>query len=182
MRMRAGETQTLESLREGLARLGYDLTPSEVSALLEGLDADAEGRLDTSAFVASQLDWASLAASNRDLFLDSARRAFEGLGADEASGRLSTDALLGVLRSRLPETEVDWAVEDALVGAGYADAEEIDFEGFLKIMRANSVDDVGALEQYDPRLTSAQLAALEASAHGGAHLAAILEKEDERQE
>lgn len=35
-----------------------------------------------------------------------------------------------------------------------ADEEEIDFEGFIKIMRASSVDSLDHLDQYDARLTT----------------------------
>ena len=34
-----------------------------------------------------------------------------------------------------------------------ADEEEIDFEGFVKIMRAGSVDSLDHLDQYDARLS-----------------------------
>lgn len=70
-------------------------------------------------FVASQLDWAALQESHRELWLECARRAFEGLAAD-ADGRLRVEALIGALRGKLPAAEVDYAVEDALVEAGYA--------------------------------------------------------------
>lgn len=55
----------------------------------------------------------------RDLWLECARRAFAGLDAD-SDGRLSVETLIGTLRDKLPATEVDYAVEDALVEAGYA--------------------------------------------------------------
>ena len=35
-----------------------------------------------------------------------------------------------------------------------ADEEEIDFEGFIKIMRASSVDSLDHLDQYDARLAN----------------------------
>ena len=35
-----------------------------------------------------------------------------------------------------------------------ADEEEIDFEGFIKIMRAGSVDSLDHLDQYDARLST----------------------------
>lgn len=34
-----------------------------------------------------------------------------------------------------------------------ADEEEIDFEGFIKILRATSVDSLDDLDQYDARLS-----------------------------
>ena len=91
-----------------------------------------------------------------------------------------------VLRAKLPAPEIDYAVEDALVDAGYkgasttlhelpfctifsgqhfpqwctadnckfcsADEEEIDFEGFIRILRADSEDSLDNLDQYDARL------------------------------
>lgn len=71
-------------------------------------------------FVASQLDWAALQESNRELWLECARRAFEGLAAGPDNGRLPVEALIGALRGKLPAAEVDYAVEDALLEAGYA--------------------------------------------------------------
>lgn len=35
-----------------------------------------------------------------------------------------------------------------------ADEEEIDFEGFVKIMRAGSIDSLDNLDQFDARLSS----------------------------
>jgi hypothetical protein len=55
----------------------------------------------------------------RDLWLECARRAFAGLDAD-SDGRLSVESLIGALRDKLPAAEVDYAVEDALLEAGYA--------------------------------------------------------------
>lgn len=108
---------------------------------------------------------------------------FEGL--DGTSNGLTTSKLMEVLRAKLPAPEIDYAVEDALVDAGYkganltsrarsycmmacdqheglltvlltsscfADEEEIDFEGFMRILRADSEDSLDNLDQYDARL------------------------------
>lgn len=45
-----------------------------------------------------------------------ARKVFEGF--DDANG-LTIQRLMSVLREKLPAAEVDYAVEDALVDAGY---------------------------------------------------------------
>lgn len=216
---------TAEALREALYRLGYELTDSEVAALLREVD-DADGKLAQPAFVASQLDWHVLASNNRraclgsqpawpaslagacwqcppqgrkqnknndhtcgththtrararalslslararspcrDLWLECARRAFEGLDA-AGGGRLPATSLVTVLRGRLPVAEVDAAVEDALVEAGLADAESVDFEGFLRVLApSNSCGSLDSLDAYDPRLrASAEL--LDLSVHG----------------
>lgn len=38
----------------------------------------------------------------------------------DSDGRLTVDNLIATLRAKLPAAEVDYAVEDALVEAGYA--------------------------------------------------------------
>ncbi len=115
----------------------------------------------------------------RGQWLTAARSVFEGL--DAGSTGLTTSKLMQVLRDKLPSAEVDYAVEDALVEAGYkgrrasfavrlparlqrpsrvtdaawvraTDEEEIDFEGFVRILRASSADSLDNLDQYDARL------------------------------
>ena len=53
----------------------------------------------------------------REHWLTAARKVFEGL--DGGSTGLTTTKLMQVLRAKLPSAEVDYAVEDALVDAGY---------------------------------------------------------------
>jgi hypothetical protein len=48
---------TAEQLAEGLVQLGYALEPTEVARLVEQLDLDADGRVENSEFLASQIDW-----------------------------------------------------------------------------------------------------------------------------
>ena len=55
----------------------------------------------------------------REQWLECCKRAFEGLERDSA-GRVTSSSLLEGLRSRLPAAEIEYAVEDALVEAGYA--------------------------------------------------------------
>lgn len=142
-------------MSEGLRQLGYDLEPSEVAILMQQLDLNSDGQVHAPEFVASQMDWADLQESNRDLWLECARRAFEGLDSN-SDGRLKVESLLGTLRAKLPAAEVDYAVEDALVEAGYADADEVDFDGFLRMVRVGSYDSLDALEQYDARYAGSQ--------------------------
>jgi hypothetical protein len=52
----------------------------------------------------------------REQWLAAARKVFEGL--DGANG-LTSQKLLEVLREKIPSAEVDYAVEDALLDAGY---------------------------------------------------------------
>ena len=55
----------------------------------------------------------------REQWLECCRRAFGGLERDSA-GRVTSTSLLEGLRSRLPAAEIEYAVEDALIEAGYA--------------------------------------------------------------
>ena len=55
----------------------------------------------------------------RDQWLEYAAKAFSTLDAD-TNGRISAADLMRMLGSKLPEHEVEYAVEDALVDAGYA--------------------------------------------------------------
>ncbi|KFM26919.1 Calcium-dependent protein kinase 29 [Auxenochlorella protothecoides] len=151
MRFRPGEALSAEALCEALHRLGYHLEPSEVSMLLRELDRDADGAIHPSEFVASQLDWGAMQQSNRDLWLECARRAFSGLDTDK-DGRVDADALLSVLRSKLPAAEVDYAVEHAMVEAGHADADDMDFEGFLRLLHMDAGEASDALHLYDARM------------------------------
>ena len=123
MRFRDGEALSSEALSSALRKLGYDIAPSEVDTLLAELAPEAEGAaIHANQFVASQLDWRDLQQDNRNLWLECARRAFQGLDADR-DGRINADQLLAVLKSKLPAAEVDYAVERALVEAGYAGEE-----------------------------------------------------------
>eukprot|EP00891_Asterochloris_glomerata_P009509 jgi/Astpho2/9509/Aster-x0393 len=100
------------------------------------MDLRDEGRVGQPAFVASQLDWRAFQRNykDQDQWLEYAAIAFSTLDAD-TNGRISAADLMRMLGSKLPEHEVEYAVEDALVDAGYADADNMDFEGFLKLLR-----------------------------------------------
>ena len=164
MHFRTGQGLTREAMGAALRQLGYDLEPTEVDVLMDQMDLDADRLVQPSEFVASQLDWGALQASHAEAWLECARRAFADL--DRASaGRLSVDDLVAALRAKLPPAEVDFAVEDALLEAGQADAEAIDFEGFLRMLRVGSLDSLDSLDQYDPRLRRSM--DLDGSAHGG---------------
>lgn len=138
-------------LGEGLAKLGFVLEDSELNALMDQLDLNKDGVIGRSEFLASQMDWGFLQEDCRDLWLQCAQRAFAALDTDQ-DGKLSSRQLVEMLRSKLPAHEVDWALEDMMIEAGYADADEVDFEGFLRMARAGSQDPLDSLEQYEPRL------------------------------
>ncbi|BDA49651.1 probable calcium-dependent protein kinase 17 at N-terminal half [Coccomyxa sp. Obi] len=148
---REAEAVTEAELAQGLASLGFRLEASETRALVEKMDEHKSGAVRKSAFVASQLDWPAIQTDYREQWLAAAHKVFEGL--DGANG-LTIQRLMTVLREKLPAAEVEYAVEDALVEAGYKDEEEIDFEGFIKILRAGSTDSLDNLDQYDARLSN----------------------------
>lgn len=168
MHFRSNKGLGPEEMSAGLAQLGYDLEPSEVAILMQQLDIDADGQVAAPEFVASQMDWGALQENNRDLWLECARRAFAGLDAD-SDGRLSVETLIATLRDKLPATEVDYAVEDALVEAGYADADEVDFDGFLRMLRVGSYDSLDALDQYDARYGGSLHGRLSTELEGSRH-------------
>ena len=151
LKFRSGSGVTFEALGEGLQQLGYDLAPTEVEVLLSQLDINADKKVNPEEFVASQLDWTALRQNNRDLWLESARRAFADLDSN-SDGRITADELIANLKAKLPAAEVEYALEDAMLEAGAAGADEIDFEGFLKMISVGSVESMDALDQYEARM------------------------------
>ena len=151
LKFRKGKAITKESLIAGLSRLGYEVQPDEVSSLMEMLDLNKNDTIEASEFVASQLDWRDLQSNNKDLWIECARRAFEDLDSRSA-GHITVENIVSSLRDKLPEEEINYAVENALVDSGIMDPEEVDFEGFLKIVQMGSRTSLDSLDQYDPRL------------------------------
>jgi serine/threonine protein kinase/Ca2+-binding EF-hand superfamily protein len=140
-----------EALADGLRQLGYDLDPSEMAVLMDQLDLGGDQSVAPSEFLASQMDWGLMQRNNRDLWLECAKRAFADLDVN-SDGRLSAQELVASLRDKLPAEEVDFALEDAMMEAGGVDPEEIDFEGFLKMLHVGSFESLDSLDQYDDRL------------------------------
>lgn len=168
-----------DALAEGLHHLGYDLAPTEMAVLMDHLDLDADQRVKASEFIASQMDWGALQRSNRDLWLECARRAFADLDSN-ADGWVTAQELVSSLRKKLPEAEVDYAVEDALLEAGMAEAEDIDFEGFLNMLHVGSMESLDSLDQYDSRYDPrhSALDALDLSTHGMGRLSTVPENNE----
>jgi len=150
LRFRKGTSLDKDSLAKGLHSLGYDIQPDEVGQLMEQLDLNSDSKLEASEFVASQLDWPTLQKNNKEIWLESARRAFNDLDAS-SKGHISAGKIISALRKKLPDDEIDFAVEDALVESGIVDPEQIDFENFLQMARFGSLESLPSLEQYDPR-------------------------------
>lgn len=160
-------------LAEGLQRLGYALEEGEAERLLE--TAAGTSTVPKAKFLASQIDWGAYQMNFREQWLLAAKRAFDtiegaassllGGSGNPSRGALNSKALIDLLRQRLPWAEVDYAVEDALLEAGAVDADEIDFEGFLRLLR---VESEAQLDQYESRHHG------NGSHHGSSHQAGSL--------
>ena len=149
---RKGKVFNKDSLVHGLNQLGYHMESEEVSTLMDRLSLKKEDDgLGPSEFIASQLDWKDLQKNNKDLWIECAKKAFEGLDAS-ATGKISAETIVNSLRKKLPRDEVDYAVEDAMVEAGIKDPEQVDFEGFLKMVTLGSHASTDSLDKYDPRI------------------------------
>lgn len=148
---RKGKGMSKESLIDGLDHIGYKVESQEVTALMERLGFQEKDGIDASEFIASQLDWKDLQRNNKELWIQCAKHAFEGLDSS-ATGHISTEKLLNSLRQKLPEDEVEYAVEDALVEAGIKDPEQVDFESFLKMVTLGSQASLDSLDKYDDRI------------------------------
>ena len=150
---RRGKVMTKNSLMNGLSTLGYSMEEDELSGLMDrvGLANDSNGIRETE-FLASQLDWRELQRNNKELWIECAKNAFRELDASK-TGHIRIEKLLKNLRSKLPDDEVDYAVEDALVEANLKDAEQVDFEGFMKLVTIGSHASLDGLDKYPDRLS-----------------------------
>ena len=148
---RRGKIMTKSSLMQGLSTLGYNVEEDELSALMDrvGHTQDSGGIKDAE-FLASQIDWKDLQRNNKELWIECAKNAFHELDASK-TGQVSIEKLLQNLRSKIPDEEVDFAVEDALVDANLKDAEQVDFEGFMKLVTIGSF---ASLDNYPDRVSS----------------------------
>lgn len=99
------------------------------------------------------MDWRELQRSNKELWLECAKKAFEELD-ETATGHISIEKLLGNLRQKLPDDEVDYAVEDALVDANLKDPEQVDFESFVKLVTIGSCASLDGLDKYPDRIST----------------------------
>ena len=105
-----------EALADGLAELGYRLTPAELERLLDQLDPGNTGKVAKSQLAASQIDWSVLQTNQTERWLDLARRAFRELDTDK-DGVLSSEDLMALLRHKLPPAQIEAAVRHALAEA-----------------------------------------------------------------
>jgi calcium-dependent protein kinase len=100
-------------LAEGLRDLGYKLTDDEVDRLLDQLDVSMTGQVNKSQLAASQIDWKYLQQNNTEKWLKYVYQVFSELDADK-DGVLSAEEIMALLRRKLPPSEVEGALRDAL--------------------------------------------------------------------
>lgn len=143
---------SVEELTEGLQRFGYDLHQSEVSSLMHCIAPGNSGYVNFSQFLASQVDWQAVQRNSQEEWLDCVRQAFNDIDHD-ADGRIDSQDFLRMLRKKLPSAEVDTAVEKAAVELS-ADELDMDFKGFVELLRVDSSDSLDSLDQYDARVGS----------------------------
>ncbi|KAL3146741.1 hypothetical protein ABBQ38_014726 [Trebouxia sp. C0009 RCD-2024] len=143
----------VEQLAQGLKGLGFELAPSELSVLMDQASLAQHGHVAKPAFLASQVDWQNFQQNFKDLWLECAQAAFASMDSGD-KGHIKSSQLVSLLSTKLPAEEVEHAVEDALMEAGCGDMEDLDFNGFLKLLHVNSMDSLDSLDQYDSRVNS----------------------------
>lgn len=117
------------ALAHGLEDMGYKLTPEEVDRLLDQLDPGNTGYVAKSQLAASQIDWAELQTNHSEEWLRLARRAFADLDSDR-DGLVSAEDMIALLRHKLPPSEVDRGVKQALLEAARRrDASSVQTDG-----------------------------------------------------
>ncbi|CAD7698186.1 unnamed protein product [Ostreobium quekettii] len=143
---------SVEEVTKGLMKLGYALEPGEVPSLMKSMAPGNDGTVNLSQFLASQVDWQDLQRNSREEWLNGAKQAFNDLDKD-ADGRIQAQDILAALQHKLPTAEVDAAVEQAAIEC-CADELEMDFEGFVSLLRVDSSDSLASLDEFDSRLGS----------------------------
>jgi len=154
---RRGKVMSKSSLQRGLAHLGYSVEEDELVSLMSrvGLHDNSDG-IQEAEFLATQLDWRELQRNNKQLWLECAKKAFEELD-DSATGHINIENVLGNLRTKLPDDEIDYAVEDALVDANLKDPEQVDFESFVKLITIGSHASLDGLDKFPDRVSTREL-------------------------
>lgn len=158
----------VSSIAEGLQALGYDLAPSEVDDLMRLVTIGDDGSVALSEFVASQIDWESLQKNHYEEWLRCLKRTFEELDRDK-NGVIQAEDMIRLLKDKLPEQEVNLAVEDALIDACALEEGEMDFDTFVEMFRQPSSESLMSLDQFDSRMRpreSMELVLGDLSLHG----------------
>lgn len=112
-----GDAVDRETAAVALAKMGYQLEPSEIGRLLEQVDVSNSGRVRRAALAASQIDWRYLQQNRLSDWLEIAHRAFASLDHD-SDGRLNVSEILSSLRAKLPPDELRLTVQQAMTAAG----------------------------------------------------------------
>lgn len=87
------------------------------------------------AFVASQLDWRRLRENHTEMWLECARATFASLGPGP-DGAVAVEQLLGLLREKLHDDDVDLAIEEAML-ANCAESYGVTFDDFVRLLSAD---------------------------------------------
>ncbi len=140
---------SFDKISEGLARLGYRLSPFEVETLLREVAGSSNTSLSQSQFIASQIDWRQFQTNHREEWLDCLKSTFNDI-CIHGQGRLQTEDLVKLLRDKLPEGEVNLAVEEILMDVG-SSIEGLDFDDFCRLVREDSRDSLSSMDLYDAR-------------------------------
>ena len=95
------------------------------------------------------MDWRSFQANHRDVWLSCLKSTFEGIDGGK-DGRINADQLINLLKDKLPEEEVNLAVQEILMDAAIS-PEGIDFDDFVRLVREDSSDSLASVDLYDAR-------------------------------
>ena len=77
------------------------------------------------------------------------RNTFAGIDVDQ-DGRIRSDELVELLREKLPEGEVNLAVQEILMDAAVS-PDGLDFDDFCRLVREDSSDSLASMDLYDAR-------------------------------
>ena len=139
--------------------------------MLLGEVACGSNSLSQSRFIASQVDWRTYQANHRDEWLACLRHTFQGIDAENVSvphstinitaihayrpawsseqvGRINSEQLVTLLKDKLPEEEVNLAVQEILMDAAIS-PDGLDFDDFVRLVREESSDSL--MDLYDAR-------------------------------
>lgn len=150
----ASGSVSMDELVHGLERLGYDVNSEELEQLVAKVDANRDGSLQLSEFVAGMIDWPALQEDSRwDIWVD---RAFDKLdrNGDGYIALASLEELMGGSMAPLYADEVE---SDRLLEARTM-IREADTNGDGKVSREEFADLLTAgpnpdiLSHYDARI------------------------------
>lgn len=133
--------------KAALLKMGYQISNSEAEALMRYIST--EERVSKSQFIASQLDWRKLQENNREMWLECVRQTFANLDSDQ-DGIISSAELMRMLRNKLPDADIDLAVEEAMI-QDCAEQCGMTFEDFVQILQRGELQGASALAAFDAR-------------------------------